>query len=155
MTTLAVVLAVWALERRRDVVRPALVLGGFLLAGAGIWFARNWVRTGNPLFPQGLPPLFDAPPDPLRELGGFTIAHYLFDADVWRDYLWPAMRIAFGLGGAMLVIAAAAGARRAPWMALTALGLVGARTSSRRSARSAPRARRCSPARARATPCPR
>jgi hypothetical protein len=126
LTALVVVLAVWALARRRDVVRPGVVVLAFVLVGSGFWFVRNWVRTGNPLFPQALPPLFDAPPDPLRELGGFTIAHYLFDFEVWRDYLWPAMRSSFGLGGAVLAIAAVAGARRAPWLALAALGLVAA-----------------------------
>ena len=148
------VLAVWALERRRDVLRPALVLGGFLLAGAGIWFARNWVRTGNPLFPQALPPLFDAPPDPLRELGGFTIAHYLFDGEVWRDYLWPAMRITFGLGGRDARARRRGAAPAAPRGWRSRRSAWWPRTSSRRTARSAPRARRCSPARARATRCP-
>jgi hypothetical protein len=122
LTTVAVVLGLWAVARRRDVLRPgaALLLGLIGLAG-GFWLVRNWVRTGDPLFPQPLPPLFDAPADPLRERGGFTIAHYLFDGGVWRDYLWPALRLSFGLGGGLLVLGALAGARRAPLLAAGAL----------------------------------
>ena len=124
LTALAVVLGVWALERRRDVLRPGLALIGLALAGGGFWLLRNWVETRNPLFPQPLPPLFDAPPDPLREQGGFTLAHYLFEPDVWRDYLWPAFEASFGLGAIALLVGAAAAARRAPWFALAGLGLL-------------------------------
>jgi hypothetical protein len=71
-----------------------------------------------------LPPFFDAPEDPLRERGGFTIAHYLTDGTVWRDYLWPAFRLAFGVGGAALAAGAIAGARRTPVLAVAAVVLV-------------------------------
>ncbi|HVL95883.1 MAG TPA: glycosyltransferase family 39 protein [Solirubrobacteraceae bacterium] len=109
LPAVAVVLVLWAAGRRRDLVRPGLRLLALIALAGGFWLVRNWVRTGNPLFPQPFGP-FGAPPDPLRDLGGFTIAHYAGDATVWREYLWPALRAAFGLGGVALVAAAAAAA---------------------------------------------
>ena len=108
--SVAVVLAVWALGRaagrRRRLVVHFTAVTGLLLATGGFWFLRNWVETGNPLFPQGLGPIFSAPPDPLRELGGFTLAHYLFDFDVWDVYLRPAFASTLGWSGAVLAAGA-------------------------------------------------
>ncbi len=106
LPTVAVVLLLWA-AGRRSVRGWPLLLAPLLLAG-GFWFLRNWVTTGNPVFPQGVPLLFEAPDDPIREAGGWTLAHYLVDGDVWRTYLWPAFRDAFGPAGAVLVAALAA-----------------------------------------------
>jgi hypothetical protein len=124
LPTVGVVIALWAVARRRDVVRPGAALVGLIVVAGGFWLVRNWVRTGNPLFPQPLPPLFDAPEDPLREAGGFTIAHYLTDGGVWRDHLWPALEASFGLGGAALAAGVLVGARRAPLLAAGALALL-------------------------------
>jgi hypothetical protein len=62
---------------------------------------RNLVETSNPMFPQPLGP-FPAPPDPLREQGGFTLLHYATDVDVWRTYLRPAFAATFGTTGLLL-----------------------------------------------------
>ena len=106
VTAVAAIVALWALMRPG--LRPlATVVAAGALPGA-FWLARNWAETGNPLFPQALPPLFDAPPDPLREAGGFTLAHYLFDFDVWREYLRPAFASTFGWAGAVFAAGALA-----------------------------------------------
>jgi 4-amino-4-deoxy-L-arabinose transferase-like glycosyltransferase len=94
--------AVWATgqllarERwRRVAVQAGLLTAVALLAG-GFWLVRNWVETGNPVFPVkvaiGGLTLFDAAPDHVREQGGFTLVHYATDLDVWRHYLWPIFR---------------------------------------------------------------
>lgn len=89
LTTIPVLLVVWAVARRRgrlrwwrDGVRLVVLIA---LAG-GIWLVRNLVETGNPVFPQPLGP-FDAPADPLRDQLGWTLLHYLTDLDAWREYL--------------------------------------------------------------------
>jgi hypothetical protein len=107
ITMLAALLGTWLactrLDRRR-VARPALWLGGLTLAVAGLWLLRNLVEAGNPIFPQKLP-LFNSPPDPLRELYGWSLAHYLFDLDIWREYLWPQFRHFMSAPGFVLALA--------------------------------------------------
>ncbi len=119
LTAVPILLAAWALGRRR-LGRDAALLAGLVAVTGGIWLVRNWVETGNPLFPQPLLGLFGAPPDPVRERAGFSLAHYAFDFDVWRTYLRPAMAaflglpavaLAVGVLGA-LAVAARAGERR-------------------------------------------
>ncbi len=106
-TSVAAVIAVWAAARLFARVPPALVarqllaLGGLILAAGGIWMARNWIETGNPLMPLAIDPLgitiFDAPPDPQRPLFGDTLAGYLDQPAVWIDTLAHQFRIAVGL----------------------------------------------------------
>lgn len=104
------------------------------LAG-GFWLLRNWVETGNPLFPVRIAPLgvtiFDAAPDVIRERGGFTLLDYKAQPSVWREYLLPAFRGDFGAPGAVLGLGAlAAGAtalrrpRRGPVLAAVATALL-------------------------------
>jgi hypothetical protein len=114
LPTVAVVLALWGAGRLVAGTRPATVLRdgtfvtGLVLVAGGFWLVRNWVETGNPLFPQKVTLLgvtiFDAPRDTLRELGGFTLAHYATDTAVWRTYLRPAFSAYFST--AALVLAA-------------------------------------------------
>ena len=101
VTSVAVVVAVWALSSARAGRAPAWVarrlalLAAMIAAAGGFWFLRNLVASGNPVFPVHVQVLgltvFDAPPDPLRESLGFTIADYVGDGDAWSDYLWPAL----------------------------------------------------------------
>lgn len=88
--------------------RVALVLAPVLLFG-GIWMVRNWVDTGNPLFPVRVEVLgitiFDAPADPLRSLIGSTLADYIDAPSVWTSELAHQFRIA--IGGPLLVMSAA------------------------------------------------
>jgi hypothetical protein len=78
--------------RRAAFVRLGWMVGLVLLVG-GFWLARNWAKGDNPLFPLKVDPLgvtiFDAPRDVFRELQGYSISDYLFDATIWKDYFWP------------------------------------------------------------------
>jgi Dolichyl-phosphate-mannose-protein mannosyltransferase len=97
------------LAGRRDLRRTAraagAVLGLVLLAG-GLWLVRNWVESGNPVFPQRVSALgatiFHAPRDLIRECAGYTIADYLTDGRAWRHFIWPAYRGNYALPGAVL-----------------------------------------------------
>lgn len=101
VTGVAGVLAVWAVARRRHLWPDAAVVAGLIAAAGGFWMLRNLVEAGNPVFPQPFGP-FPAPPDPLREQGGFTLLHYATDFDVWRTYLRPAIAHTFGTTGLLL-----------------------------------------------------
>jgi hypothetical protein len=91
------VLGAWGVaelvSRRRGAVADAGVLGGLVALVGGFWLIRNWVESGNPVFPVRVAPLgvelFDAPRDVFRERYGFTLAHYLTDWDVLGKYIWP------------------------------------------------------------------
>lgn len=123
VSSAAIAIALWALfaayrARRahaplRPVVAGAAILTAVTAAVGGFWLVRNLVETGNPVFPVEVTvlgvTLFDAPPDPIREKVGFSIAHYAGDPAVWREHLLPALRAAFGAGGALLVGLAVAG----------------------------------------------
>jgi hypothetical protein len=93
------VLAGWAVvlladrRRREGSLANAGLLAGLIAGLGGFWLLRNWVESGNPVFPVRVAPLgieiFDAPRDPFRERYGFTLAHYLTDPGVLRTYIWP------------------------------------------------------------------
>jgi Dolichyl-phosphate-mannose-protein mannosyltransferase len=113
VSTVAVVVAVWfvaSLAARRPwrtVGRQALAVVGLIALAGGIWLVRNWVESGNPVFPVRVAPLeveiFDAPRDVVREAGGFTLADYFDDPDVWREEILPQYRDVLALTGAVLV----------------------------------------------------
>jgi hypothetical protein len=87
LTSLAVVVVVWMLGRAaqrepaRVVLRDALLVATLGALGTVVWLVRNLVESGDPLFPVNIAPfgikIFDAPPDVLRDLAGFTVAGYL------------------------------------------------------------------------------
>lgn len=91
------VLATWVaamlIVRRPGVVRQGAALAGLVAACGGFWLLRNWVESGNPVFPVRVAPLgitiFDAPPDRFRELQGFSLADYANRPGIFRDFLWP------------------------------------------------------------------
>jgi hypothetical protein len=93
------VLGAWAVAawieraRRRGGLGEAGILAGIVAVVGGFWLLRNWIESGNPLFPVKVAPLgidvFDAPRDVYREKFGFTLAHYLTDTDVLGKYIWP------------------------------------------------------------------
>ena len=66
---------------------------------------RNAVLSGSPVYPSPVRPLgvtlFDAPADPVRDCGGFTVASYLTDFDVLREHVLPAYRSGFRAPGAV------------------------------------------------------
>jgi hypothetical protein len=127
VTSVAAVVAVWAaaslLAGRgpRSVARHAAVLAGLIALAGGVWMLRNLVESGNPVFPVEVAPLgvtiFEAPRDFVRELGGFTIADYLDQPGVWREYLLPQFRDMLAapsllLGVSLLAAGGAIGYRR-------------------------------------------
>lgn len=111
---LAIVAAALALSggrRPRALLAPAAGLAAIVAATGGFWLLRNWVQIGNPVHPAAVKLLgitvFDAPVDTLRERAGFSVADYLLDGAVWRDYFVPAYRDNFGLLGPLLIAAIA------------------------------------------------
>jgi len=121
MTSVAVVLAAWGawmIVRRRPprlMLREGALLGGVVLAAGGFWLLRNFVLTGNPVYPVDVAPLgvsvFHAPRDVLTEDFGFTVTDRLGQPGFIRHEFVPALRAAFGLPGIValggMVIAAA------------------------------------------------
>ena len=114
VSAVAVVFAVWAvgswIERRpwRTVGRQGGTLIGLIALAGGFWMLRNWIQSGNPVYPVevsafGLT-IFSAPVDVVREAAGFTIAGYLGDSDVWTGYILPQYRDAFAFVGPLVVI---------------------------------------------------
>jgi Dolichyl-phosphate-mannose-protein mannosyltransferase len=116
VSAFVVVLVVWAALRLtervalRRLAGDGALLCGVALAAGGFWLLRNWILSGNPLFPVkvtvGGATIFDAPFDPVRARGGFTLAHYAGDGSILRHYVWPAFKDGYGF--APLVLAAGA-----------------------------------------------
>jgi hypothetical protein len=115
-----VALVVWAgaglLARRPGwpLARGAAILAGLAAACGGVWYARNWVESGNPAFPVKVElfgvTVLDAPRDTAREAAGFTIAGYLDDPSVWREHLLDTYLQILGPPALMLVLGALAAA---------------------------------------------
>jgi hypothetical protein len=86
-----------------------IAAGGVLVAG-GFWLLRNAVESGSPFFPAGWLPVGARSdvgnPAPRTD---YPLAHYLFNAHVWRHVVLPDELRAFGLGG-ILLLAGALGA---------------------------------------------
>jgi len=120
VSAVAIILVGWVGARLlgrqplRTVLGQGAAVGGLVAAAGGVWLLRNWVQAGNPLFPLrpsilGWTP-FDAGRDALRELGGFSLAHYAGDPAVWRDTLVPAIAPFVGLPGVLLLAGGLSGA---------------------------------------------
>ena len=135
ISVVAAVLACWAaasLVARRGrlvVARQGAALIGMVLAAGGVWLVRNWVTTGNPLFPVRVQlagvTIFDAPPNVLVQRYGYTIADRLGQWSVWRRFILPDWRLALGLPavviGALSLGSLAAAARARTRDRLTAV----------------------------------
>lgn len=118
VSSVAVIVVVWTAARllargggraaRLRALRDGVAVGGLALLGVAVWFARNLAESGNPVFPVKLAPfgvtIFDAPPDVLRGLVGFSIADYLSDAGVLRQL---AGEVYDGLGPPLIACALA------------------------------------------------
>ena len=114
VSAVAIVVAVWAVARllggagwRRVLSQTGLVTAAVAAAG-GVWLLRNWITSGNPVFPVRVAPfgvtVFDAPPDLVRELAGFTILDYIYDADVWSSLIWPQYELALAAPAALALV---------------------------------------------------
>lgn len=113
VAVLALWVAVWLVagrSRRALATNLALLAGAVALTG-GFWLLRNLVVSGNPLLPTrvglGELTLFDAAPDFIRECGGSTLASYAGQPQIWWDFVLPAFRDSYGLGGAALAVGVA------------------------------------------------
>lgn len=75
---------------------PVFVLPALL--GGGWWYLRNLIQTGNPV-PQitSVGPFELNGPD-LLQVGrpDFSVAHYLTDGTVWKEYFLPGLEQGFG-----------------------------------------------------------
>jgi hypothetical protein len=82
------------------------------LAGGGFWYLRNLVVAGNPIPEvETLGPISLPHPERLQEgRPDFSIAHYLTDTGVWRQYFAPGLHDAFGALWPLVVFGAAVGA---------------------------------------------
>jgi hypothetical protein len=82
------------------------------LAGGGFWYLRNLVVAGNPIPEvESLGPISLPHPERLQEgRPDFSIAHYLTDTDVWREYFAPGLHDAFGWLWPLVVFGAAVAA---------------------------------------------
>ena len=140
-----VVLLVWSAalllagRARREVGRALVGVSVLTVAIGGFWLLRNLVAFGNPLQPSPVRLLgitiFDAPPNPVLDAGGFAVRHYLTDLAVWDAYLLPALwRMLggvlplLGLGAAAAVVVAVRdlrGPRRAPAARVLAVAVAG------------------------------
>ena len=140
VTAAAVVLVTWSvaslLARRsaRTVLRQGAGLAGLIVLTGGIWLLRNLILSGNPVFPVEVAAfgitIFDAPHDRIRDLGGFTIAGYVDDPGIWREYLYPSFRRYVGAPAGFLLLAAGlaavvlvAGRKRVPRVAAAGAAL--------------------------------
>jgi hypothetical protein len=122
--------AAW--QRVRKAAREGGIVVGLFALGCGLWLARNWVESGNPLFPApvrlaGLT-LFHAPPDPVRACADYTVADYAGNGHVLRHVLWPIWRTSLGAGALLLLAGLAAapvlGRPRRAMAGLAGLGAV-------------------------------
>jgi 4-amino-4-deoxy-L-arabinose transferase-like glycosyltransferase len=112
VSAVAVAIGVWVvarlLERRRwrPVARDAVIVVGLILLAGGFWLVRNWAESGNPFFPVKVELLgvtiFDAPRDTFREAIGYSLAHYLTDWSIWREWIVPQYRDSINLPGTLL-----------------------------------------------------
>lgn len=107
LVTCAVIIA--TVPGRR--LRAAGAWLGAALAGGGWWYLRNLIEAGNPV-PQitSIGPIELPGPERLQ-IGrpDFTVADYLGDGAVWRDYFVPGLEQGFGTVWPLLLAFVAAG----------------------------------------------
>ncbi|MEA2346229.1 MAG: hypothetical protein QOG62_16 [Thermoleophilaceae bacterium] len=114
VSAVAIILAVWAIARLidgaglRKVIARGSALVALVLAAGGVWLLRNLVESGNPFYPVKLAPfgitIFDAPPDPIRDTVGATIASYGGNPAAWTGHILPQWWIALALPGFVLAL---------------------------------------------------
>ncbi|HWI09417.1 MAG TPA: glycosyltransferase family 39 protein, partial [Solirubrobacteraceae bacterium] len=114
VSSVPVLLAIWLVARVvharraaepgavRRVVGEGALAGAIAFLGAVVWLARNWILSGNPVFPVNVEPFFHAPPDVIRDAAGWSIADYAGDPEVLGQL---AGEIVEGLGSAPIVSA--------------------------------------------------
>jgi hypothetical protein len=92
-------------------VNTTLVLGASMLVTGGYWFVRNLIHAGNPTPQIGFGPLNLPVPDqmPLDPRPRFSVADYIFEPTVYRNWFFPQLENALGpFYGLILIVAFAA-----------------------------------------------
>lgn len=105
-----------------------------MAALGGVWYVRNLVRVGSPVpsIPLGVGDwTLPSPSLAIVEERGFSVAHYLTDVAVWREWFLPGLDTAFGTAwwavlGVAVVGVAAAVISRSSLPAHRVLGVAGA-----------------------------
>ncbi len=107
---LALAIGVVVIAARGNRGRQALTWAAGLFLLGGVWYLRNLVTVGNPLpsLSLQLGPL--SLPSPHSTTQNFTVAQYLFDGNVWRDFFVPGLRRSLGPAWSALLLLAVAGA---------------------------------------------
>jgi hypothetical protein len=109
----AIALAVIIFNARdlRIRVNTALVLGSAMAVTGAYWFVRNLIHAGNPTPQIGYGPLNLPVPDqmPLDPRPRFSVADYIFEPTVYRNWFFPQLENALGpFFGLILIVAFAA-----------------------------------------------
>ena len=120
VSAVAIVVLVWLGARLlariepRVVLRQGVAVAGLIALAGGIWLLRNWIVSGNPVFPVKVDLLgitiFDAPRDVVREQAGFTIFDYIGDWDAWDEFILPQFRRALAFPALLGLLGLLAGA---------------------------------------------
>jgi hypothetical protein len=108
---IAVAVILFNARALRTRINTTLVLGAAMFVTGGYWFVRNLIHAGNPTPQIGWGPLNLPVPDqmPLDPRPRFSVAHYLFDPTIYRNWFFPQLENALGpLYGLILVVAFAA-----------------------------------------------
>lgn len=92
----------------KAIVRHAGVVVALVVASAGFWLLRNFLKSGNPVYPAKVAfggfTIFDAPYDFIAEQIGFSLADYAGDPDVWVDRILPSFMAFMGLPAALILV---------------------------------------------------
>ncbi|MSO41931.1 MAG: hypothetical protein EXQ70_08615 [Solirubrobacterales bacterium] len=104
---LALAVGVVAITQQGMRLRIAGVWAAGLFGGAGLWFTRNVVVSGNPFPWVDAGPL--SKPEELQGRPEFSIAHYLTDTDVWGNYFRPGLEERLGDLWPLVLLVAVAG----------------------------------------------
>jgi hypothetical protein len=94
----ALVVGVAVLAGRGRRLRDGAVFLAAVIAGGGFWYLRNLIHSGNPLpWIDELGPISLPAPEVALELRPpHSVAHYLFDTDVWSDFFVPGLSDSIG-----------------------------------------------------------
>jgi hypothetical protein len=89
-------------------VRHGVVLGALIVASAGFWLLRNFVKSGNPVYPTkvafGGLTIFAAPHDFVAEQFGFGLSDYAGKPDIWVDQILPSYLLFMALPAAVILV---------------------------------------------------
>jgi hypothetical protein len=94
----ALFVGVIVITRSGERIRTALWFGIPTLLAGGYWYLRNLAAIGNPIPFTSWGPLHL--PMPARDFElrePFSVAHYLTDTGIWKDWFFPGLHDSFGL----------------------------------------------------------